>query len=600
MKGCEDADECFTLVHECPVHTDCINRPGGYVCVQTTCEVPADYELCPAPSTPCGTIKVGNIATDTYDFVLDVETGSANMPVELAGISNVLIVQPYCNLAIHADFDNFAGGFNCENMSNGESKICYTGSGHHSYTCECDASMTPTDPSWCNFHVGEMMEVEGEDCGLVHCVDNASGFNCACFDPIDPKAWSVQKLVLSTDMGWAQETVEGAKAKCASMGYEINEIRYKYQFTDMVDHFGIEKLDNVWAGMKFSEMTEYEIPGWVTELTDELVNFRTTDKDVWHATEPSNNDEDEHPLCAQFMDGKLDDSYCELKKDFVCYNTPEILDCGCTPGQVAGHAIKNVGANERALAVCELQGGPNDGDSGKGAIWSIACDSDKNGKIDKHEFRINRLLMPDSSCQLEAELSCDVGLPANVSQERKCNCSKYVEDFAEVTCAGRDLYVCRGTDGQLHRIQANKETCSDIANQGVICIKKDDESFSNAQENAAQSSSSSDSPAHNPNITIAAPPVVENKPLCGCRAQVQMFKDITCIAPNLWACTSPNGTKHKFAVTNNCGKTAKKQNGKCAIEVSGADGQRMKRTFRGFAAGQKGTFKHGDFEADTG
>ena len=323
MKGCEDADECFTLVHECPVHTDCINRPGGYVCVQTTCEVPADYELCPAPSTPCGTIKVGNIATDTYDFVLDVETGSANMPVELAGISNVLIVQPYCNLAIHADFDNFAGGFNCENMSNGESKICYTGSGHHSYTCECDASMTPTDPSWCNFHVGEMMEVEGEDCGLVHCVDNASGFNCACFDPIDPKAWSVQKLVLSTDMGWAQETVEGAKAKCASMGYEINEIRYKYQFTDMVDHFGIEKLDNVWAGMKFSEMTEYEIPGWVTELTDELVNFRTTDKDVWHATEPSNNDEDEHALCAQFMDGKLDDSYCELKKDFVCYNTPE-------------------------------------------------------------------------------------------------------------------------------------------------------------------------------------------------------------------------------------------------------------------------------------
>ena len=55
------------------------------------------------------------------------------------------------------------------------------------------------------------------------------------------------------------------------------------------------------------------------------------------------------------------------------------MDCGCTPGQVAGHAIKNIGDNERALAVCELQGGPNDGDSGKGAIWTIACDSDKNG-----------------------------------------------------------------------------------------------------------------------------------------------------------------------------------------------------------------------------
>ena len=221
-------------------------------------------------------------------------------------------VGPYCSITLHEQADNFAGGHECANILNPTDRTCPVGSaagGYHSYTCECDEdTRVVADPALCNLHIGEMHKVQGEDCGLVHCVDNSSGFNCACFDPIDPKAWSVQKLVLSTDMGWAEETVDGARAKCASMGYELNEIRYKYQFTEMVDHYGIKKLDNVWAGMKFSEMTEYDIPGWVTELTDELVNFRTTDKDVWHATEPSNNDEDEHALCAQFMDGKLDDS----------------------------------------------------------------------------------------------------------------------------------------------------------------------------------------------------------------------------------------------------------------------------------------------------
>ena len=56
------------------------------------------------------------------------------------------------------------------------------------------------------------------------------------------------------------------------------------------------------------ENTEYEISGWVTELTDELVQWKTNNNDIWLNGEPSNNDHDQHSLCAQFMDAKLDDS----------------------------------------------------------------------------------------------------------------------------------------------------------------------------------------------------------------------------------------------------------------------------------------------------
>ena len=58
-------------------------------------------------------------------------------------------------------------------------------------------------------------------------------------------------------------------------------------------------------------------------------------------------------------------------------------------------------------------------------------------------------------------------------------------------------------------------------------MKKDDVSFSSAQENLGNNSDSPASAANQTAPAAAAP--VENKPMCGCAAQVAMFKDITCI-----------------------------------------------------------------------
>ena len=55
-------------------------------------------------------------------------------------------------------------------------------------------------------------------------------------------------------------------------------------------------------GIKFADNS------WVTELSNKNVTWATDNNEIWLNGEPSNNDEDEHSLCAQFMDGKLDDS----------------------------------------------------------------------------------------------------------------------------------------------------------------------------------------------------------------------------------------------------------------------------------------------------
>jgi len=46
----------------------------------------------------------------------------------------------------------------------------------------------------------------------------------------------------------------------------------------------------------------------MTYLDAELVEFRVNNKTIWHDNEPGNNDQDNHDLCGQFMDGRIDDS----------------------------------------------------------------------------------------------------------------------------------------------------------------------------------------------------------------------------------------------------------------------------------------------------
>ena len=103
--------------------------------------------------------------------------------------------------------------------------------------------------------------------------------------------------------------------------------------------------------------------------------------------------------------------YCALKKNFICFDNPVLLDCGCKPGEVAAANIHNV-ENGAALAVCELE---STSDGGKGAIWTLVCDSNNNGRQDNAEFTIPRLEMPDNTCKLEADLSCNSEIPFTVS-----------------------------------------------------------------------------------------------------------------------------------------------------------------------------------------
>ena len=89
-----------------------------------------------------------------------------------------------------------------------------------------------------------------------------------------------------------------------------------------------------------------------------------------------------------------------------------------------------------------------------------------------------------------------------VSQNKKCNCSKYIEDIAEISCAGTDLYVCRGTDGHLHRVFVDPDNCSDVINDAGICVKKG-QSFSAGQDDQEEEAAE-ETPAANTGVEPAA------------------------------------------------------------------------------------------------
>ena len=195
---CVDIDECSEDGSLCE-HGTCINTAGDYVCeCNYGFSVSTDFKTC-TDIDECFTF---------YDHECPVHTDCLNTP----------------------------GGYVCVQLT------CM-----HRRQIPADFALCP-DPHNCLIRVGDTVIIGENDCGLAHCVNNYNGFNCACLDPIDPKAWSTEKLVFSVDEGWADETVEGAKAKCALMGYEIHELRYSYQFEAMVEAFGNEKLNNVWAG----------------------------------------------------------------------------------------------------------------------------------------------------------------------------------------------------------------------------------------------------------------------------------------------------------------------------------------------------------------
>ena len=167
VKACNDIDECFSLLDRCPIHSDCFNTPGGYLCVDLVCnrnDFPVDWHPCPdnAP-LPCD-YRVGQ----------DIQ-----VPIETDGTTNI------------------------------------------------------------------------DKCGKVHCIAQGNDFNCGCIEPVHPYGWSVHKLKLSVNEGWNIETAEGARAKCHSLGYEMLQLRYKYQFDAIVDYFGADKLDNTWAGKDY-------------------------------------------------------------------------------------------------------------------------------------------------------------------------------------------------------------------------------------------------------------------------------------------------------------------------------------------------------------
>ena len=84
-----------------------------------------------------------------------------------------------------------------------------------------------------------------------------------------------------------------------------------------------------------------------------------------------------------------------------------MLDCGCTPDEVAANNIKNV-VEGKPLAVCELE---STSEGGKGAIWSLICDNNNNGRKDLHEYTIPRLEMPGTDCTFNAQLSCNTQIP---------------------------------------------------------------------------------------------------------------------------------------------------------------------------------------------
>ena len=47
---------------------------------------------------------------------------------------------------------------------------------------------------------------------------------------------------------------------------------------------------------------------WVTYIDEDLVEYKVDNKTIWHDDQPSNNDVDNHSLCGQLMDGRIDDS----------------------------------------------------------------------------------------------------------------------------------------------------------------------------------------------------------------------------------------------------------------------------------------------------
>ena len=75
------------------------------------------------------------------------------------------------------------------------------------------------------------------------------------------------------------ETAEAARAKCHAIGYELFQLRYQYQFDAIIQHYGAEKLDNTWAGIKWAETPAYATDfNWVTYLDDDLVEYGIDNK----------------------------------------------------------------------------------------------------------------------------------------------------------------------------------------------------------------------------------------------------------------------------------------------------------------------------------
>ena len=117
-----------------------------------------------------------------------------------------------------------------------------------------------------------------------------------------------------------------------------------------------------------------------------------------------------------------------------------------------------------------------------------------------------------------------------VEQEKKCSCSKYLSSLFldDISCAGQDLYVCRGSDGHLHRINAENDKCSIFASKAEsICVKKG-QSFSGSESEI------------NEEIALSTA-AVDVSPKCGCQDQVLIFKDIKCLGKDKYSCLMDNG-----------------------------------------------------------
>ena len=154
--------------------------------------------------------------------------------------------------------------------------------------------------------------------------------------------------------------------------------------------------------------------------------------------------------------------YCALKKNFICFDNPVLLDCGCTPGDVAAANIHNV-EKGAPLAVCELE---STSEGGKGAIWTLVCDDNNNGRQDNHEYTIPRLEMPDNTCKLEADLSCNTDIPFTVRMISCLQTNKHIFRSVKTKSA-----TARNTLKTLLRSVVPAMTCMFAAVLTVTCTE---------------------------------------------------------------------------------------------------------------------------------